>query len=186
MLDGGIPLLEKVIRTIAVYLTLMILLRLAGRRELAQLTGSDLVVMLLLSNVVQNAIIGPDNSLIGGLIGAAVLLMANEGLARVWSSWLGRWFRPRTTVLAKDGAYDARQLKRLRLRDRDVDQAVLEQGGDSVADTRLVTMEPGGAVLVRLRRDEQNASYGDVQELRERLERIERLLLDQTRRDTRP
>jgi hypothetical protein len=60
-----LPLLEKVLRTIAVYLFLVLALRLAGKRELAQLNSFDLVVLLLLSNTVQNAIIGPDNSLLG-------------------------------------------------------------------------------------------------------------------------
>jgi hypothetical protein len=72
-----IPLLEKVLRSIAVYLFLVVALRLGGKRELAQLNSFDLVVLLLLSNTVQNAIIGPDNSLLGGLLGATVLLAAN-------------------------------------------------------------------------------------------------------------
>jgi uncharacterized membrane protein YcaP (DUF421 family) len=76
LLVAQIPLLEKVLRTIAVYLFLVLALRLAGKRELAQLNSFDLVVLLLLSNTVQNAIIGPDNSLVGGLVGASVLLGA--------------------------------------------------------------------------------------------------------------
>jgi uncharacterized membrane protein YcaP (DUF421 family) len=78
-----LPLLEKVLRTIAVYLSLVLALRLAGKRELAQLNSFDLVVLLLLSNTVQNAIIGPDNSLLGGLLGAAVLLAANYTTVRL-------------------------------------------------------------------------------------------------------
>jgi uncharacterized membrane protein YcaP (DUF421 family) len=74
LLVAEIPPLEKVLRTIAVYLFLVLALRLAGKRELAQLNSVDLVVLLLLSNTVQNAIIGPDNSLLGGLLGAAVRL----------------------------------------------------------------------------------------------------------------
>ena len=66
----GVPLAEKVLRTIAVYVGILVLLRLAGKRDLAQLNTFDLVVLLLLSNVVQNAVIGPDNSLLGGIIGA--------------------------------------------------------------------------------------------------------------------
>jgi uncharacterized membrane protein YcaP (DUF421 family) len=77
LLSVGIPLLEKVVRSIAVYLFLVMALRLAGKRELAQLNSFDLVVLLLLSNTVQNAIIGNDNSLLGGLLGATVLLVTN-------------------------------------------------------------------------------------------------------------
>src|ERR671934_102198 len=71
---AGIPLGEKAIRSVAVYLFLVAVLRLAGKREIAQLNNFDFVVLLLLSNTVQNAIIGDDNSLWGGLLGAAALL----------------------------------------------------------------------------------------------------------------
>src|SRR5205085_3370830 len=78
----GVPLLEKVLRTVAVYLGILLLLRLAGKRDLAQLNTFDLVVLLLLSNVVQNAIIGNDNSLVGGLVGAVTLVAINSVLVR--------------------------------------------------------------------------------------------------------
>src|SRR6476469_11111291 len=74
---------DKIIRTVVVYAALIVLLRLAGKRDLAQLNSFDLIVVLLLSNVVQNAVIGPDNSLLGGLIGAAVLIAANAFLVRI-------------------------------------------------------------------------------------------------------
>src|SRR2546430_1875310 len=73
----GIPIFEKVLRTLAVYVFLLVGLRLAGKRELGQLNPFDLVVLLLLSNTVQNAIIGNDNSLVGGVLGATVLLVLN-------------------------------------------------------------------------------------------------------------
>src|ERR1700693_6079848 len=78
----GVPLLEKTIRTLVVYGAVLLGLRLAGKRELSQLNPFDLVVLLLLSNTVQNAIIGNDNSVIGGLFGAAVLLLTNHFLVR--------------------------------------------------------------------------------------------------------
>src|SRR3954466_1187440 len=77
LLYPGIPVLEKIIRTIIVYAFLLVGLRLAGKRELTQLNPFDLVVLLLLANTVQNAIIGNDNSLLGGLLGAATLLLLN-------------------------------------------------------------------------------------------------------------
>lgn len=78
-----IPWLEKVVRTVAVYLGIAVLIRLAGKRLMAQMNSLDLVVVLLLSNVVQNAIIGEDNSLVGGLLGAVVLVAVNAGLDRL-------------------------------------------------------------------------------------------------------
>src|SRR5712692_11614822 len=92
LFHAGVPLLEKVIRTVVVYLFLLIGLRLAGKRELGQLNPFDLVVLLVLSNTVQNAIIGPDDSLLGGLVGAALLLIVNHLVVR-WvyrRRWLGR------------------------------------------------------------------------------------------------
>src|SRR5437763_7052349 len=100
----GIPLAEKVIRTVGVYLAIAVLLRLAGKRDLAQLNTFDLVVMLLLSNVVQNAIIGPDNSLVGGVIGAAILVAVNAVVVRsaAASPRLERVFEGTPTVLIDD------------------------------------------------------------------------------------
>src|ERR1043166_8440218 len=83
LLSPGVPLVEKTLRTLAVYVFLLVGLRLAGKREMSQLNSFDLVVLLLLSNTVQNAIIGNDNSLSGGLFGAFVLLLLNSVLVRV-------------------------------------------------------------------------------------------------------
>jgi len=78
----GVPVAEKIIRPIVVYFFLIAVLRLAGKRELAQLNPFDLIVLLTLSNTVQNAIIGEDNSLTGGLIGAGTLLLINHSVVR--------------------------------------------------------------------------------------------------------
>jgi uncharacterized membrane protein YcaP (DUF421 family) len=78
----GVPLFEKVLRTVCVYVILVILIRLAGKRELAQLNPFDLVVLLTLSNAVQNAIIGDDNSFIGGAISATTLLALNYAVVK--------------------------------------------------------------------------------------------------------
>src|SRR3954464_254488 len=86
LLHMDISLAEKVVRTGGVYVALALLLRLAGKRDLAQLNSFDLVVVLLLANVVQNAVIGPDDSLVGGLIGAAVLVGINAIVVRASAS----------------------------------------------------------------------------------------------------
>src|SRR5436853_1075579 len=78
----GIPLLEKILRPILVYAFLVVSLRLSGKRELVQLNPFDLVVLLMLSNTVQNAIIGDDNSVLGGVIGAATLVLLNVAVVR--------------------------------------------------------------------------------------------------------
>src|SRR5215475_3671980 len=78
----GTPLIEKIVRPVVVYAFLIVSLRLAGKRELAQLNPFDLVVLLTISNTVQNAIIGEDNTVTGGLIGAATLLFVNHAVVR--------------------------------------------------------------------------------------------------------
>ena len=82
LFQPGLPILEKLLRTLVVYGFLLIGLRLAGKRELSQINPFDLVVLLLLSNTVQNAIICNDNSLLGGIIGAAALLIINAVVVR--------------------------------------------------------------------------------------------------------
>ncbi|MDF5753393.1 YetF domain-containing protein [Spongiactinospora sp. TRM90649] len=178
MVVSGIPLAEKAIRTIVVYLCIVFLLRVVGKRDLAQLNNLDLVVMLLLSNVVQNAIIGNDNSVTGAIFGAAVLLAANTALARAAARWdrLAGLLEGQATTLARNGHYDIDAVQRLGLRLADLEVAIKKQGGGHVRDTTNVTLEPGGAVLVRLRPEEESASSGDIAGLEARLDRIERLL----------
>ncbi|MDS1270274.1 DUF421 domain-containing protein [Lipingzhangella sp. LS1_29] len=177
-----IPPWDKVLRTVLVYGAIVVLLRLAGKRDLAQLNTFDLVVMLLLSNIVQNALIGEDYSVTGGVLGAAVLLAGNAVMVRAAASWptLGRLFEGSPTTLAHDGHLDHATLRRLGLRPADVLQAVKKQGADHMSDTERVTLEPGGAVLVRLRPEEENASGGEIAAVDARLARIERHLAELT------
>ena len=126
------PIGEKVIRTIAVYLIVVVLLRIMGRRTVAQLNAFDLVVLLLLSNVVQNAIIGPDNSLVGGAIGVVTLLLLNAAV--VWvvrkNSWLDKVMEGDTVVLVHDGKVDHHALQHLGIREGDLKAALLNQGAE--------------------------------------------------------
>jgi uncharacterized membrane protein YcaP (DUF421 family) len=141
----GISPVEKAIRTAAVYLALLALLHLAGKRELAQLNSLDLVVLLLLSNVVQNAVIGNDNSLLGGLLGAAILIILNTILVRL--AFISPRFRMivqgTSTVVAKDGRVDNRALRRLALTREEL-VAGLRRQGLELEDTERVTLEPEG------------------------------------------
>src|SRR5207248_11620905 len=101
----AIPLLEKILRPIVIYAFLVISLRLSGKRELVQLNPFDLVVLLTLSNTVQNAIIGDDNTVIGGVIGATTLLLVNYVLVRFVSRHesLERFVEGDPDILIEDG-----------------------------------------------------------------------------------
>ena len=170
----GIPTAEKAIRTVAVYLGILILLRLAGKRDLAQLNTFDFVVLLLLSNVVQNAIIGNDNSLIGGLLGAAILVAGNSVLVRFvrGSERAVRLFEGTPTVVVTDGQLDHDAIKRLGLREEDVIQAVRHQGANDVEEVKQAVLEPGGSIVVVLKEDEENATKADVRRLEGKLDAL--------------
>ncbi|VEG26214.1 DUF421 domain-containing protein [Actinomyces howellii] len=148
-----VPVADKVVRTVVVYLAIAVLLRVAGKRLMAQMNNLDLVVVLLLSNVVQNAIIGPDNSLLGGLLGAVVLIVVNVGLDR-WAQVSGRlrWLTEGTgSVVVRDGRVDHRRLRRLGTSERELAGALHRQGADDVTQVELAVIEPGGDIDVRLR-----------------------------------
>src|SRR3954454_10668958 len=166
--------LDKIIRTVVVYWTLIVLLRLAGKRDLAQLNSFDLIVMLLLSNVVQNAIIGPDNSLTGGLIGAATLIAANAFLVRVVrpSNRVTAYLEGSTTVLARHGHWIPEALRHVGVRQNDMEGALRSQNAYKISDVQEVRLEPGGAVVVDLRPELESATKGDVARLEEKLDRL--------------
>jgi len=165
---------EKIVRTIAVYAVLAVLVRLAGKRDLAQLNAFDLVVVLLLSNVVQNAVIGPDNSLLGGVIGASVLIGINAGVVRAArrNDEVSRLLEGTPTTLAFDGAWDSNALRKEGLRQADVEAALRRQSANSVAETQRVTIEPGGAIIATLREDLQSATQGDIARLEAKLDAL--------------
>jgi uncharacterized membrane protein YcaP (DUF421 family) len=170
MLVTQIPLLEKVLRSIAVYLFLVLALRLAGKRELAQLNSLDLVVLLLLSNTVQNAIIGADNSLVGGLIGATVLLAVNYLVVRAGFRHpaLARALVGTSTELVRKGHILDGNLRRYLITREELMSAVRRQGARRLKDLDVVVLEANGALTVEQRdRSEQ---------VLERLDRIEAAL----------
>ena len=170
----GVSAPEKVLRTNVVYLVLAVLLRLAGKRDLAQLNSFDLVVMLLLSNVVQNAVIGPDNSLLGGIIGAVVLVVFNAGVVRasLTSDGVHRLMEGTSTVLARHGVWDTRALRHEGLRKADVDAALRRQNANNVRQTESVSIEPGGAVVATLLPEEQSATRQDIERLEAKLDAL--------------
>jgi uncharacterized membrane protein YcaP (DUF421 family) len=170
----GVPISEKLLRTIAVYLAILLLLRMFGKRTAAQLNSFDLVVLLLLSNVVQNAIIGPDNSLLGGLVGAAVLVVVNEAVIRVFrrSERLDRALEGTQTRLVDDGDFVAPELRRLGIRTSDLEVAIRRQGAEHVRQVRTAELYPSGAFVVNLGHEAHDASLADIERLERKLDRL--------------
>jgi uncharacterized membrane protein YcaP (DUF421 family) len=180
-----VPLLEKVLRTVLVYAGLALLLRLAGKRDLAQLNTFDLVVMLLLSNVVQNSIIGADNSLTGGLLGAAVLVAVNSAWVRLINRkpQLTMLFEGSPTTLVKDGRVVA-NLHRLGLRRSDVVAALRAQGADSIDEVEQASLEPGGSIVMDLKPDAHDLTVADFRAGADSQAALIRALSEEVRRLT--
>ncbi len=145
-----VPLVEKLIRPVIVYLVLVVLLRLFGKRELAQLNPFDLVVLLSLSNTVQNAIIGNDNTVTGGLVGAFALLAVNWVVARMLfrSRRLTRALEGRATVLVRNGRLDHAALDRESMTVEDLTSVLHRQGFSSLDQVALCQLEPNGTFYV--------------------------------------
>src|SRR2546423_4978335 len=147
LLTPDISFGEKIIRTIIVYAFLLLGLRLAGKRELSQLNPFDLVVLLLLSNTVQNAIIGNDNSLIGGLVGAASLLVLNSLVVRLLYHY-GKLDRieGKPDTLIRKGRIMRHHLERELITVAELEAAARRQGIESLAHVNECRLETGGAL----------------------------------------
>ena len=141
----GVSPAEKVIRTVAVYGAILLLLHLAGKRALAQLNSFDLVVLLLLSNVVQNAIIGSDDSLLGGLLGAVILIVVNAILVRgaFMSPRFGKALQGGATVVFENGRLDKKTLRKEAITPEELVAALRRQGFE-LDDVEQVSLEPEG------------------------------------------
>jgi uncharacterized membrane protein YcaP (DUF421 family) len=178
MFAEQIPLAEKIIRTIIVYALIVVLFRITGKRGLASMSTLDFVVIFLLSNVVQNAVIGNDTSLTGAVIGAVTLVTVNAAINRLIAvnAAAARIFDGRATTVISDGQIAEKALRRLGLRRSEIDHAVRLQNGDDIAEVGRGSLEPGGQLVLTLKPSEQGATKADIAELTDRLRRIETLL----------
>jgi uncharacterized membrane protein YcaP (DUF421 family) len=144
----GLPLAEKILRPIVVYAFLVISLRLSGKRELVQLNPFDLVVLLTLSNTVQNAIIGEDNSITGGVIGATSLLIVNYLVVRFLYDHkkLDQIVEGRADVLIDNGKVSLERLKKELISPKQLEAAARKQGFESLDGVQQCILEPGGTL----------------------------------------
>jgi uncharacterized membrane protein YcaP (DUF421 family) len=150
MIIPSIPLIEIVLRTVVVYLVILVGLRLSGKREIGQMTVFDLVVLLLIANAVQNAMVGPDTSLTGGVLAAVVLLVANALLARLRLRWprLKQWVEGSPTLLVLHGEVISDHLRREGLDEETLETALREHGVADFADVEMAVLEIDGSISV--------------------------------------
>jgi len=174
MFQLPLPILEKLIRPVIVYLVLVLLLRVFGKRELAQLNPFDLVVLLSLSNTVQNAIIGDDNSITGGVIGAVGLLGINWLVVRVLfrSRRLTRAVEGRATILVHNGQVDQKALQRESLTRQELLDVIHRQGFENFHQVHKCELEPNGTFYVEA--FEPSGADKHHAELLERLDALSR------------
>jgi uncharacterized membrane protein YcaP (DUF421 family) len=139
-----------VFRSLVVYVALLGGLRLAGKRELGQMTSFDLVVILVISNAVQNAMLGPDSSLSSGLIAAGTLLGANWVVNRIVqaSPWLSRQLTGTPSLLLHDGQLIDEHLRNEGITRAEVLQALREHGVEDLASVKMAVLEVDGTISV--------------------------------------
>lgn len=176
LLIPGVSIAEKIIRPLVVYVFLVGIVRFAGQRALGQMNTFDLVVLLMLSNTVQNAIIGDDNSLLGGLIGATTLIAVNYGVVHFLyhHDALDRKVEGQPVVLVRDGKMQAEGCHRAMLTPEELLAAVHRQGVASIEDCEQVILETSGTITVLPRRPTHQEA--GTEQLLAQMARIESLL----------
>jgi uncharacterized membrane protein YcaP (DUF421 family) len=145
-----VSIAEKILRSVAIYAFLLLAFRFTGKRQVGQLTPFDLVVLLIISNVVQNAVIGPDNSLGGGVIGALAILGLNRAVVEVTWRWkkARRLLEAAPTVLVHNGRILHDHLAQERITLDDLHAALRRAGVATVADVRFAMLEENGGISV--------------------------------------
>jgi uncharacterized membrane protein YcaP (DUF421 family) len=150
-----VSILEKIFRPMVVYLFLLLAFRVAGKRELGQMTPFDLIVLLTISNVLQNAMIGPDNSLTGGIIGALTLFVLNGALARATFRFprLAHILEGEPTTLIHNGVIVEPNLRREVMTTEELQRALRKHGldWDDVKRVQQALLELDGTVTVHLK-----------------------------------
>lgn len=167
-----LPVLEKVLRPVIVYLCLVLFLRIFGKRELAQLNPFDLIVLLCLSNTVQNSIIGDDNSVSGGVIGVFSLLTINFVVTRVLFRFpgLNQTVEGTEAVLIRHGEVDWQAMKKERLTELELKTVLHRQGLNDYSLVEKCVLEPSGNFYV-----EQRDPLREVKQRTEILEEVRAL-----------
>ena len=171
-----LPLIDKIVRPIVVYFFLLFLIRFGGKRQLGSMTAFDIIVLLVLGNAVQNAIIGQDYSLMGGLIDAVVLMICNGITVQLSyrSNKVKKLVEGTPTLLVRDGKPIVRHLAKEAITQDELRSKLCQQGFDDITDVKLAILETDGTITVEpYPSSSENSRH---RELSDRLKKIERLL----------
>lgn len=170
--------LETVVRSALVFVAVMLLIRLGGKRGLAEMSAFDVVVVLLLAEVIGSAAVGPDNSVTAGVVAAVMIVLVNRGFVRLVhrSAAASRVLQGRATTVIKDGEVDEKALRRMEITRKELDHTVRAQNGDDISEVASGELTPSGKMVVTLKFEEQSSTKADVAELKEELRELRALL----------
>ncbi len=151
------PYLDIIIRSVAVYFFMTIALRIFGKKELSQLNTADIILILLISNSVQNAMVGPDTSLLGGLVAALVLFVINFAIKKLTRRYktLGDLLLDKPQILIHDGKLDFKALSKLDISDEELKEAMREHGIEFFKNVKLAMLEIDGTISI-ISEDQKN------------------------------
>jgi uncharacterized membrane protein YcaP (DUF421 family) len=165
------PWWEIILRTAVVYVVVLVLLRIAGKRELGQMSAVDLVVILVIANAVQNAMTGGDNSLVGGVIAASTLVAMNIAFGRLAARApvLGQLFTSEPTILIDEGKLVQEHLSRENISREDLEMAAREKGIDDLSKVHAAILERDGSISIIAREaTTSEATHRRLRQLRRR------------------
>lgn len=150
MLNIAIPIWELILRAATVYIFLLVLLRVTGKRQVGQLSPFDFVLLLILSNAVQNSMNGGDNSLLGGLISAVTLVLLNYGVGALTmrSRKIETLLEGVPEILIHNGKISNAGLKKAQLTPAELEASLRRQGCQSVSEVKIAILEVNGAISV--------------------------------------
>jgi len=141
---------DIIIRSASVYLFMLVALRIFGKKELSQLNTADVILILLISNSVQNAMVGSDTSLWGGLAAAAILFIINFTLKKLMFRFkrFSDFMQEKPEILIHDGKMDFKALSKLNITSEELKEAIREHGVEHFADVKLAMLEIDGNISI--------------------------------------
>ena len=144
------PYLDIILRSASVYLFMLIALRIFGKKELSQLNTADVILILLISNSVQNAMVGSDTSLLGGLAAAAILFVINFSLKKLKFKFpkFSDFLHEKPEILIHDGKLDFKSLSKLNITSEELQEAIREHGVKHFSDVKLAMLEIDGNISI--------------------------------------
>lgn len=144
------PILDIVVRSLAVYFFMVIAVRVFGKNQLSQLNAGDVILLLLISNAVQNAMVGPNNTLIGGIVAALVLFVANFIVKKFIfkNKFIKELIEDHPYILVKDGKVFPDVLKKVQISEDELEESIHEHGMENISDVKLAILEVDGNISV--------------------------------------